>query len=321
MFKPFFKLMNEETGGEAQTGGGSPLDFEAPPTEGQTTPSNDPAPTDDPIKQVWGDMADKIKFPEGFADEFKANAGLKPFFTKEGEFNPNALAKSYLHTKSMVGNKNTVVIPGENATEEERADFFKKLGHVEKLEDFKIELPENSKVSKELAEGLKGVLHKNYVSPKVAGELVKLLEEQTAAGERAKLDQSIAKVKAYNETLQKEYGQAFGHKAAQAKQLIKETLGLDESAEELKIFSDPMIGSNPVVFRLISKLADSAYAEDNSGGSKGGGMGVKSPSEAMEEINRIMGDKDDAYHKPSHPAYKDRQQYMLSLYRAKNAVK
>jgi len=311
--------MNEA--GDGDGGGGAPPadtksvlgDNGTPPAD---TPPADTPPAGDPVKEFWCDITPK--FPEGFPDEYKTNPGLKPFVSKEGDINVNNMFKSYLHTKSMVGAKDLVKLPGENAPDEERAEFFQKLGHVKDLNEYKVELPEGSKVAAEFVDKMKEVLHKNFVPPKVANELVKFLDEQTSSTAAKMEADSKAKVIEFNAQLQKEFGDALGERSNMAKKLIKETLGDNEA--DLAVFNDPMIGSNPAVFRLITKLAQAAYAEDQTNSSKGSGSsGRMTPAEAVEEINRIRGDKDDAFNKPSHPSYQDRQKYVLNLYKMKNA--
>ena len=322
MFRQFYRVMDEATDGEGGGGaGGAALGGAG--DEGNTggtgnTSTNDTPPDGgtggDPLKEFWGDVTPK--FPEGFPDEYKTNPNLKPFVTKEGELNVNNMFKSYLHTKSMVGAKDLVKLPGENSTEEERAEFFQKLGHVKDLKEYKVDLPEGSKVAPEFVDKMKEVLHKNFVPPKVANELVKFLNEQTSTAEKTMQEANTAKAKQYNETLQKEYGEAFTERANMAKKLLVDTLGKD--SEDLKLFNDPLIGSNPTIFKLLTKLAESAYAEDRTALKPGGGTGKMTPSEAQAEINRIYGDKDDAFHKPTHPSYKDRTAYMQSLFKMKN---
>lgn len=295
-----------ETGSEGNTGNNGSI----PPDAGNATGSEG----GNPLKEFWGDITPK--FPEGFPEEYKTNPGLKPFVTKEGDINLNNMFKSYLHTKSMVGAKDLVKLPGENSTDEERAEFFQKLGHVKDLTEYKVDIPEGSKVAPEFVDKMKEVLHKNFVPPKVANELVKFLNEQTSTAAKSMEESNNAKVKEYNESLQKEYGDAFGERATMAKKLLVETLGKD--SDDLKLFNDPMIGSNPTIFRLLTKLAESAYAEDKTNPKPGGGSGRMTPSEAQAEINRIYGDKSDAFHNSSHPSNKDRMAYMQSLFKMKN---
>jgi len=313
MIKKFFKLQEEAGAADSLLGGGSgqpPADKTPPPEGGQP-------PVENPLKDLYGDLHDKIEWPEGFPDDLKVSPAVKPFVGQDGKINLTNLAKSYIHTKKLVGNKDAVTIPNENSTDEERAEFYKKLGYEPDLEQYKIELPENSKVTPEFAESIKAFMHKNYVPPKVANELVKFLEGETENTAKAQAEAQAAAIKSNIDSLKQEFGSAFDETITLTKRFIKEAAGDDASL--IEAFSDPQIGSNPVIVKLLAKAAKEAYSEDSSfvPGSRTV-SGRLSPADAINEINTIRGDKSHPFNNSNHPGYADAQKKMLELYRMKN---
>lgn len=98
------------------------------------------------------------RFQDKLADEFKANPALKDFK------DINALTKSYLETKALVG-KQKVGIPAKDAKAEDVAAFYKELGVPEKAEGYEFKAPEklpkgvtfNEEEAKGFAEFAKGL--------------------------------------------------------------------------------------------------------------------------------------------------------------------
>lgn len=82
-----------------------------------------------------GDASTTGDWRNGWDDTLKNDPALKDFK------DPASLAKSYLETKKMVGMKTGV--PGDNATAEERATFYKALGVPENADGYGLVVPEN----------------------------------------------------------------------------------------------------------------------------------------------------------------------------------
>ncbi len=72
---------------------------------------------------------------EGWGDDLKNNPALKDFKT------PVDLAKSYIETKKMVGQKTG--IPGPDATPEQKAEFYKALGVPDDINGYDQALPDD----------------------------------------------------------------------------------------------------------------------------------------------------------------------------------
>ena len=131
------------------------------------------------------------------------------------------LVKNYVNTKRMVGD-NKVVIPNEKSTEEEKEDFWRKLGKPDSAEDFKIDVPEAPVVEKEFYEEFKKFSFDNNILPNQANAMVQFMETYESQlnekfGAEAK-ERQEAEIKA----LKTEWSEGFDGKINLVNTVIKE---------------------------------------------------------------------------------------------------
>jgi hypothetical protein len=267
------------------------------------------------LDELYGDLAGKIEFPEGLEEDVKTSPSMKPFVGKDGKINYAALAKSYVHTKRAVGSK--ISVPGENATEAEWDNYFENVGWVKDASKYEIKVPEGMQVTEEAVGALKKAIHESRI-PQAQGQ--KLFESLTKFSQ-ASVEDSVKKM---NEQIQQgidglrqEWGQAFDKKVHMAKKVV-ESFG-DPSVKEL-FKNDVTLGSNPVLLKFLNNIGQKFYGEDSIPG-KTLSDAPLSPAEASAEINRILGDDQDAYHKPEHPSYRDRVSHMQKLFNYKSGIR
>ena len=262
---------------------------------------------DDKDDDKGGDDKDKkvsIKWPEGLEDSIKESEMLKPFIKKDGDLNYASLLNAYYHTKKMVG-KDKVVIPGENATDEEKADFFKKLGWTDDKEAYVVEKMENSLLDDKFVGKLKDWAQENNIPIKTAQKLVSFMDEQTVelnGAEEAKIVESIENGLL---GLKKEWGQSYEGNRYAARKVLHELI---DDPEVTAAFKDPRLGANPAVLKAFAKVAGKVYGEDVFKGDPQY-QGILSPAQAQERIDAIYADKDHAYHRGDEKA----TQEMLKL--------
>jgi len=261
-------------------------------------------------KALWGEM--NPKFPEGLEDELKNDASIKPFFSKEGDVNVANLIKSYIHTKKSVGT-NKVSVPNENSTAEEVEEFWSKVGWKKDAKEFTLKHDkEKSNVDAGFVEALTKFAHENKLPISTAQKVLDFADGQV----KVQLDEDgkrrTTEIAEGVDKLKTKYGQVYNHRVEQTKRMLKEVV---KDAEILKSFSNPDIGSNPVVMETLFKVAEKLYAEDKFTGT--GGETLLSPSDAEREINKVYGDKSHPFHKPNHPGHKQAQADMLRLFEMK----
>ena len=313
-----FNVEGEGGGGDPapEPGSGSLLGGEDPaPASGTPDPGGEPTnQTNEQMKAFWGDLADKIDWPEGTPDEVKLAPSIKPFVDKEGKLRTAELVKSYYHTKKKIGDKN-VYVPSEESPQEEWDEYFKKVGWSPEIEGYEIKADKDLGLSEEEVSKYKELFHENRIPARQAQSLLEKFGEIS----KSTLEEQMTKLKSEIEenvsSLQKEWGDAFQNKVSMAKKVLKELGG--EGLNEM-IKEDAYLGSNPELIKFLEGVGQKLYGEDGVPG-RGIGDTALSPNEAQAEINRIFGDANDPYHKPQHPSHKDRVKHVQTLFQYKNA--
>lgn len=220
-----------------------------------------------------------------------------------------SLAKSYVNAQKMVGAEK-IAIPGKHATDDDWKNVYSKLGLPQKLEEYRLEAPKDVGFEEEFLKQFVEQAHKNGVLPKQAqgllnwmGEATKAVEVKTA--EKMKLDREAA-----IGSLQKEWGDAFKQKVAEANFALKK-IGSPELA---KFLEESGLGDNPLLVKAFASAA-SLLKEDKIVGEEAGSFGsALSPSEAQRKIEAITMDIKGPYYNPEHPKHKEAVAEMQSLY-------
>lgn len=168
------------------------------------------------------------------------------------------LAKNYVHAQKLVG-ADKLVVPGPNATPEEKDAFYTKLGRPAKAEEYGYKLPEGlteDRIDKGRIDTWRKEFHEAGI-PKAAAERIlnKYLADEfgtVQAREQARqqeLQQNELKVK-------EEFGVKFDEKVNFARLALRE-FGNDNLVQVLESTG---LGSNPEFVKLFAtigeKLAD-----------------------------------------------------------------
>lgn len=294
----------------------------APPTAAQTAPTTQAAPPatssasllapDAAPTPIPGESTDptvngapQVKdWMKDFPDDLKGEASLSLFNDVQ------SLAKSFVHAQKTIG-KDKVVLPDQHASEEDWNKFYQKVGLPETVENYKVELPKDSKyLSEEAITELKSHAHKLGVLPKQLSGILGWYEKraeaistQLAEGDKTKVAENI-------NSLKQEWGESFSTRIAWAKRLMDENKveGLDEYRNDMKY------GSNPTLIKLLSKIGENLYKEDTIRGGGDNARFVMTPAQAQERINTIMSDGNHPYFNPEHANNKTAIEEVKSLY-------
>lgn len=184
--------------------------------------------------------------------------GEKSFETIPGatveEALPN-LAKQYLNAQQMVG-ADKLVIPGDNATPEQRAEFFTKLGRPPEAAGYEMDLPEGldaSTLNTEEIDKWKGRMHEAGIPAAAAkGLLTQYIAEEFARGQQAQ--QSVAdQLQTWELESKEKFGDKFDETANLARYALKEA----GSEDLMKILNDTGLANNPYVIETFAKLGAS----------------------------------------------------------------
>ena len=226
----------------------------------------------EPPSNSWETV--KSEIPEEFKDE------------KMWENIPDTgtLLKNYAHAQKRMGN--SVNIPGEDASAEEKAEFFTKLGRPDSIEDYGVEfpkLPEGTVWDENAQNGFLQAAHNQGLSSKqVEGILGWYGEYQKDVGLAG--DEAIGKV---TEELTKEWGANFEGNVALAQKAVAKLGGVEFQA----VLDETGLGNHPDLIRAMAR-AGRLMQEHNI--ISGEVQGVSNRDDAAGKLAAIYAD-------PNHP--------------------
>jgi hypothetical protein len=249
---------------------------------GTATPTNNAAPT----TETTTTNTQTFTFPDNWKDYLDEDIKKDP--SMEAIKDIKNLAKSYVHGKRMLGAEK-IPVPGKNATEDDWANVYKKLG-LPDPDKYDVKFPET--YDQEFTKSLKETLHKAGVLPKQAQTLVDFYNNYaTEAMKRAEESQTLEKTKQFD-TLKKEWGDAFNKNVEVAKHTFQKFVDKDT----MQYLNDSGFTKDPVVFKVFAKIGE-MLGEDKVVDPKG--SGGFSPVDLQAKIDTLMSDP--AYFSKSHP--------------------
>lgn len=210
------------------------------------------------VSQSWRDS---------LPDDLKGNASLEKFETVEG------LAKSYTNLEKMLG-ADKVPVPKEGDNEAlER--WYKAGGWPEQPEGYKFEkpadIPEGMVYDQDIDNRLTGILHEAKLDPRqahsVREKLIELVSEGTVENvnaSKAQADAVEAERKTAEESLRKEWGNAFDERAKIAGRAMNELWG----ADLMSAFEAGGFGNHPVLVKKAYEMGTKLIGEKNLIGEK-----------------------------------------------------
>ena len=162
-----------------------------------------------------------------------------------------ALAKSYVATKALVGQKSAV--PGADAKPEEVAAFRKAQGVPDAPEGYQIKVPEVPGLTfdQTAAKPFLAAMHKAGATPAV----VQTALDAYAAYTRSVWEQDRAAEKAVGLSLRQEWGVNYDAQLGKIKEAVK-WAGGDELVEQMYASRD---GVNPIVLKAWAKVASDLF--------------------------------------------------------------
>jgi hypothetical protein len=214
--------------------------------------NTDPKPDNQEETQEWiGSLPEDLRSPDVLPtlNKFRLADGEKPVAM------PASVVKSYIEAQKKIGQKG-VLIPGENASEEDRNVFFKALGRPDRPEDYGFKKPENLPQGVNYNEERVGkfakVFHQLGMSKDTAQKLLDtynndIIEE--VANQQKMVEEF--KVNAVKE-LKKEWGSNFEKNISKANAAVKLFGGKDFT----ELLKNTGLDSHPTMVKVFEKIAD-----------------------------------------------------------------
>lgn len=238
---------------------------------------------------------------DGLPDDLKSNATITSFKS------PEALARSFIETKSMVGKKG-LIVPGENASDAQWEEFYKGAGRPE-LDKYEIKTPEGKQVNAEVMGKFKEIMHKAGLHPRQANALVAAYIGMEEEQQNARATAFKNTVKEKLDGLRKEWGEGWDKNIAAVRLFMKENGGED-------VFNwqkNTGIGDDPTFLKLMA-AAGKLLGEDKLRGEGGGNLNGQTPAEIKKEIAEIQGNRSHPYNDSKHPGHKAALDHVAGLW-------
>ena len=195
----------------------------------------------------------KVDFKSLIPAEYKDEKSLQNFQDMNG------FVKSYLNANRMVG-LDKIAIPNHLATDSDWDQVYKKLGRPNNPNEYKYNLPQESKLDDNSLKAFSEHAHKLGLLPKQADGIINYYNELANASvidANSKAETSRLEAE---KTLRQEFGPAYNNKINAAKNLASATLG-DDFLSNTILADGSKLGDNPTVVKAFANLA-SKLSED-----------------------------------------------------------
>tara|TARA_R110000868_G_scaffold345994_2_gene607056 strand:- start:10027 stop:10878 length:852 start_codon:yes stop_codon:yes gene_type:complete len=249
---------------------------------------------------------------DGFQDaDLRAYAEGKGFDKAGFE----GVVKSYSHLEKMTTNRDsTVVIPGLDATPEQQAEFYNRLGRPEAEDGYSFKLDKGIDTSR--LDAMRGKAHALGITDAQFSGLAQADMDFMNSAVQDQADNAVISKAEAELALKKEWGAAYDTKVA----------GIDVAAHKLGFSNEQLVALHktmgPVdamkfVDGLNSKIGDHKMEKGELVGS-----GHKTPEQAKLDMDALMGKKEfvDAWTDKSNPGHKSAVAQKAALARLMSGV-
>lgn len=250
-------------------------------------------------------LNERGEFTEGWTsrlpEDLRDAPALKNFKSLEG------MAKSLLSAQRMVG-ADKVVLPNEHTTNEEKQEFYNRLGRPETPDGYAFktikpeDMPPGMQVNQEFEKAFGNKAFELGLTKEQANEL-RDWHQGVVVASYQDADQIMEREHQKSvETLRGEWGQAFQANVDLANKVVKK---FDPGLKLVEMG----LGNNPTLIKLLAEVGKT-MSEDR----LVLGEADRTPGNAKAQINAIMGDPKSPYFNPDHAQHKDVVAKVAELY-------
>ena len=241
-----------------------------------------------------------VSFVDSLDENLRSNPSLKNFT------DANALAKSYVHARSMIG-ADTVVKPQSNWTDEQYDQFYMDTGRPESSADYDIKISIED-TDEDAWNKFKDAAHGAGLNGRQAQKMAEYLENTiTAVDQRS--EENVQQINIQTEAdLKKEFGQATEQKITMAMAAAERYID-PELLDDVFLSDGRRLGDHPDIIRMFAAIA-SDIGEDSLVGE--GTQLVMTPAEAMSLAKQKM--TEGAYTDKFHPQHDEAVEEVQKLF-------
>lgn len=225
-----------------------------------------------------------------FKPDWHKAAGVSESLAKKFT-RPEALARSYETLEKQIGAKG-VIVPGPNATADERNAFHKAMGRPDKPEEYGFTKPATIKVGdKDMpvpdlawdakrASSWQAKLHEMGVPKDTANRIMSAALEESVTGLSMIQEAQNQHAESAKAALQKEWGADYEVNLAAAKKAAKD-FGGDE------LTNHPGLGNDPVMIKALAKIGRATSERPGTGTRQQAGNNQLTAAEAKAEGDKL----------------------------------
>jgi|TARA_R100000734_G_scaffold19145_1_gene18556 hypothetical protein len=206
------------------------------------------------------------------------------------------LAKSYIHAQKMIGS-DKIPVPNKYATDEDWQAVYNKLGRPETPDAYEFKFDDNSSIDENALKGFKEAAHKHGLLPKQAEGIMNFYNEMTQNYIQDLNSKSEQGRVTAEESLKKEWGNAYDNKLNQAKAIANKYL--DKDFNNLTLSDGTRIGDHPNFIKAFASLANE-LGEDQL--VQANGPQYMTPKELDKQIATLQ-QAGSAYWNKNHPGH------------------
>jgi len=240
----------------------------------------------------------------------------------------DSLVKSYKSAQTMIGA--SVRIPGEDASDEQRAEFYSKLENVpgvtrlpnpdnaEEVAAFRQKMGAPSDASSYdlgLPEGMEVAGYEHLVEAAakagVTNDQLKVLAEAEMNKNMASQEQMVADKEAGEKAINELFGSDKEARITGAKAAAR--IYAEKFPDQVDALLNGPSGNNPALIAMLADLGKS-LAESGHAGMKSAAQFGRTPDEAKLKIEEIRNNPSHPYHNQNDPSHKEAVERMAKFY-------
>lgn len=301
-----FYVLRQEASAEAVDGGGG--DLAPAPSEGLL--ANDPAPTPEPTATdpAPPQPAASIEFPENWKEGIDAELRDDPSLKLVNDI--PTLVKNYVHAQKNIA-KRGVPLPDQHATDEDRRQFFQKLGLPESVDKYDVKVPKDASFEEGFLSEFKKAAHEANILPDQAQKLLDWYNQTNSSAIEQAITQNKTEAQAELKALKQEWGSDYDRNIKVARAVLR-TAGMEDVNQWLQ---DSGLDNSAMMIKLMSSVGN--LMKEDGVIDLGDNVGP-SGKEIQSRIQELEGNVDGPLYKKNHPnhaaAVKEREALYNQLY-------
>jgi len=246
------------------------------------------------------------EFHETLPEDLRSHDALKDIKDITG------LARAFIDTKSMVGGM--VRVPGDGASEEDRAKFFSRIGRPDSADKYALEA-KDVPLNEEAVKAFRSAAHHANLTTDQASAIFNWMvaDQKERIGKLTESEKEAAEKTAV--ALRSEYGAEYDRRKGAAEIALTKFFTADD-ANTIR----GLLDKNPGIFRAVSNIGMS-ISESDSGGSGGrSGGSVVTVDDARAKIRAAQSDPKSPYRDRNHPDHKAAVDEITRMYAISGAA-